>query len=207
MMRYIRNMSLIVVFTCFSRVSFAQEEFNLSVLDLTFVQDNDSLTINELPSEWPLTYGITPKPGPLSIIVPLDGCDPESEATYVRAYQIGSAEALVETLVMVRDTSRVDDPMEIVFTPGNGFATDMAVQAMLFADAPGDGTVEQGFNVFFGPRYASVDDGFATITIDRIEGEGGWDPLTAGEPFVLMIGRGGCTAPMTMPISLIAVTY
>jgi hypothetical protein len=151
-MCYIRNVTLAIVFVLFSQNVMAQGEFNLSVLDLTIVQNNDSLTINDLPSDWPLTYGIAPKPGPLSIIVPMDGCDPDNEATYVRAYQIGLAEDLVKTLVMLRDTSRVDDPLESVFTPGNGFATDMAVQTALLADAPGDATVEQGFNVFFGPR-------------------------------------------------------
>jgi hypothetical protein len=198
---------LAIGFVALSGPVMAQGEFNLSVLDLTIVQANDSLTINELPSDWPLTYSITAVPGPLSIIVPLEGCDMGAEATYVRAYDISTAQALVAALVEVRDTSRVDDPLEITFTPGNGFATDQAVQTMLFADDPKQASLTQGFNVFFGPRYAQADTEFATITIDRIESEGGWDPLNAGQPFVLMIGRAGCTAPMTMPVSLIAVNY
>jgi hypothetical protein len=191
----------------FCHAAHAQAEFNLSVLDLTIVQNGQSLTINERASDWPLTYSITPQPGPLEIIVPMDGCDPEMEATYIRAHDIGTAQALVAMLVEIRDTSRVDDPMDIAFTPGGGYAADLAVQSALFADAPGAATVDQGFNVFFGPRYAGLDDSFATIRIDRIEGAAGWDPLNAGEPFVLMVARAGCTAPMTMPISLIAVTY
>jgi hypothetical protein len=198
---------LAIVMAMFSGPAHAQAEFNLSVLDLTFVQNGDSLTINELPSDWPLTYSITAAPGPLEIIVPMEGCDPEMESTYVRAYDIGQAQALVAMLVELRDTSRVDDPMEIAFTPGGGYAADMAVQSVLYADAPDTATVDQGFNVFFGPRYASIGAEEATIRIERIEGVGGWDPLNAGEAFVLMIARGGCTAPMTMPISLIAVNY
>jgi hypothetical protein len=198
---------LAIVMAMFSGQAHAQAEFNLSVLDLTIVQAGDSLTINELPSDWPLTYSITPVPGPIEIIVPMEGCDPAAESTYVRAYEIGQAQALVAMLDELRITSRFDDPMEMAFTPGGGYAADMAVQSVLYADAPGAATVDQGFNVFFGPRYASIGAEEATIRIERIEGAGGWDPLNAGEPFVLMIGRGGCTAPMTMPISLIAVNY
>jgi hypothetical protein len=203
-MKYV---ALVIGFFGFSGATHAQGDFNLSVLDLTIVQNNDSLTINELPSDWPLTYSITAAPGPMEIIVPMEGCDPDMEASYVRAYEIGQAQALVAMLVEIRDTSQVDDPMEIAFTPGGGYAADMAVQSVLYADAQGAASVDQGFNVFFGPRYASTDGDTATIRIDRIEGTGGWDPLNAGEPFVLMIARGGCTAPMTMPISLIAVNY
>jgi hypothetical protein len=202
-----KNWALAIGFITLSGASWAQAEFNLSVLDLTFVQDNDSLTIQELPSDWPLTYTITAKPGPFSIILPMEDCDPATEATYVRAYDISTAQDLVAMLVELRDFSRVDDPMEIAFTPGNGFAADAAVQNVLFADDPLRASVEQGFNVFFGPRYAAVDAEDATITIDRIDGAGGWDPLNAGKPFVLMIGRAGCTDPMTMPVSLIAVNY
>ncbi len=198
--------ALTTVFAAFSSVATAQAEFNLSILDLTILQDGDSLTINEAPSDWPLSYSITAKPGPLSIILPLGGCRAEEEGTFVRVYDFGVARDLVAGLVAVRDTSRVDDPMEITFSPGFGFAADAGVQGVLYAEDPGSARLDQGFNFFFTERYAEVTPEFATLTIERIEGPDG-DPMAAGEPFILMIGRAGCSEFPAMPVSLIAVSF
>lgn len=205
-MKNLKSACFTAVFTAFSSAASAQAEFNLSILDLTIVQDGDSLTINEAPSDWPLSYSITMRPGPLSIILPLEGCRADEEGTYVRAYDYGLARELVTALVDVRDTSRVDDPMEIAFAPGFGFAADTGVQRVLYAEDPRSARLDQGFNFFFSERYAAVTPEFVTLTIDRIEGPD-WDPMTAGEPFILMIGRAGCSASPAMPVSLIAVNF
>jgi hypothetical protein len=198
--------ALAFVFTIFSGIAMAQEEFGLTILDLTITQDGAPVTINAAPSNWPLSFSINIGPRPFSIILPLEGCKPDAEGTYVRAYDYALATDLVAALVEVRDTSRVDDPMEIAFTPGDGFAADMAVQRVLFADDPQSASLEQGFNYFAGPRYAEVTPTSVTLTIDRIEGPE-WDPLTAGVPFILMVGRTGCSEFPAMPVSLIAVNF
>jgi hypothetical protein len=184
----------------------AQEELGWTVLDMTITQDGENLTINEAPSDWPLSFSIQVGPRPLSITLPLDGCMPDAEATYVRAYDYAVAGDLVAALVSVRDTSRVDDPMEIIFPPGLGMAADAGVQRVMFAEDPASPRLDQGFNYIFAARYSAVTADFVTLTIDRIEGPG-WDPMSAGVPFILMVGRAGCSEFPAMPVALIAVNF
>ncbi len=205
-MRNIQKACLITVFAVFCGSAMAQEELGLTVLDLTITQDGAPVTITAAPSDWPLSFSISIGPRPLSITLPLAGCKPDLEATYVRAYDYDLAGDLVSALVNVRDTSRVDDPMEITFTPGSGFAAEAGVQRVLYADDPTSARLDQGFNYFFAERYAEVTADTVTLTIDRIEGPG-WDPLTAGVPFILMVGRAGCSEFPAMPVSLIAVNF
>jgi hypothetical protein len=205
-MRYIHIIGFMIALKAFLGVAIAQEALGLTVLDLTITQDGQPVTINAAPSEWPLSFSISVGPRPLSITLPLAGCNPEQEATYVRAYDYSVAADLVAGLVSVRDTSRVDDPMEITFPPGFGMAAEEGVQRVLFADDPRSARLDQGFNFFFAARYSEVRPDFVTLTIDRIEGPE-WDPLTAGVPFILMVGRAGCSAFPAMPVSLIAVNF
>jgi hypothetical protein len=205
-MRNIHCASLAVVFAVFCDVAHAQGELALTVLDLTITQDGEPVTISEAPSGWPLSFSIGIGPRPFSITLPLEGCDPANEATYVRAYDYDLAGELVAGLVNVRDTSRLDDPMEITFPPGFGMAAEAGVQRVLFADDPASARLDQGFNYFFAGRYAEVTADTVTMTVDRIEGPD-WDPLTAGVPFILMIGRAGCSSFPAMPVSLVAVNF
>ncbi|MGL5009472.1 MAG: hypothetical protein ACRC6I_06285, partial [Paracoccaceae bacterium] len=159
-----------VVFALIAVGAHAQEELGLTVLDLTITQDGAPVTINEAPSDWPLSFSIGIGPRPFSITLPLAGCDPDLEGTYVRAYDYDAAAGLVAALVNVRDTSRVDDPMEITFPPGFGMAAEAGVQRVLYADDPKSARFEQGFNYFFAERYSDVTTDTVTLTIDRVEG-------------------------------------
>jgi hypothetical protein len=205
-MRAVDTVLCTAVFSVFSTLVSAQGELGLTALNLTITQDGEPVTISEAPSDWPLSFSIDIGPRPFSITLPLEGCDTEDEATYVRAYDYSLATDLVAQLVQVRDTSQVDDPMEITFTPGFGMAADAGVQRVLFADDPTSASLEQGFNYFFAERYSAVTAESVTLTVDRVEGPE-WDPLTAGVPFILMIGRAGCSEFPAMPVSLVAVNF
>jgi hypothetical protein len=184
----------------------AQDQFALTILDMTITQNGEPLTINALSSNWPLTFSITAKPGPVSITLPTEGCDPAAEGTYVRAYDIAVAQDLVARLNDVQTASRLDDPMDIIFPPGLGFAADQGPQRVLLADDPGVARVDQGFNAFGGDRYSQTDPAFVTLTFDSLDAAG-WNPMATADPFVLMIGRVGCSEFPAMPVALVAVTY
>jgi hypothetical protein len=205
-MRYIQLNALTFVFVALSGSAFAQEEFGRTILDLTITQDGAPVTINAAPSDWPLSFSINIGPRPFSITLPLEGCNPDAEGTYVRVYDYGLATDLVAALVEVRDTSRVDDPMEITFLPGNGFAADAGPQRILYAQDPTSAGLDQGFNYFAGERYSAVTADTVTLTIDSVQGPE-WQPLIAGVPFLLMVGRTGCSEFPAMPVSLIAVNF
>lgn len=184
----------------------AQAELGYTVLDLTITQESAPVTINEVPSDWPLTFNINVVMGPIAITLPRAGCDPATEGTYLRVYDPAVGQALVAELVTLRDTSRVDDAMEIAFPMGGGFAEGNGPQTTLYVDDPAGLSWDRGFNAFFEGRYAEVTADTVTLRFDRIEGAAG-DAMAKAEPFILMVGRTGCTEFPAMPISLIAVNY
>jgi hypothetical protein len=188
---------------------------NTAGLGLSVTQDGKAVPLIETmtgkevdgPNGAVRLYLIQIQPKPFSLILPMQGCEADTEATMIRVQDAAEIQPMVEELDVVAAAMSGNAALKTVFQDGYGMAADEGPVTTLMVDEADPVAFNRGFNYFFAERYSAVDTTAATLTVEHLDGTAG-DALTGGKPFLMVIGREGCPlADGQIPIDLVEVTF
>jgi hypothetical protein len=176
---------------------------------LSVTQDGKPLTLNEVdgPDGAVRLYFVQIEPKPFSLILPMQGCAADTEATLIRVQDVAEIQPMVEELGVVAASMSGDAALKAVFQDGYGMAAEDGPVTTLMVDDADPVAFNRGFNYFFAQRYSAVDTAAATLTVEHLDGPLG-DAVTEMTPFLMVIGRDGCPlADGRIPVDMVHVIF
>ncbi len=182
---------------------------------LSVTQDGKPVTLNEAmtgtavdgPNGAVRLYFIQVKPAPFSLILPMQGCATDTEATLIRVQDVAEIQPMVKELGVIASAMSGNAALKTVFQDGYGMAAEEGPVTTLMMDDADPVAFNRGFNYFFAQRYSAVDTTAATLTVEHLGGPLG-DALTEMTPFLMVIGRDGCPlADGQIPVDMVHVTF
>jgi hypothetical protein len=176
---------------------------------LSVTQDGKPLTLNEVdgPDGAVRLYFIQIKPKPFSLVLPMQGCAADTEATLIRVQDVAEIQPMVKELGVVASAMPGNAALKAVFQDGYGMAAEDGPVTTLMVDNADPVAFNRGFNYFFAQRYSAVDATAATLTVEHLDGPLG-DAVTEMTPFLMVIGRDGCPlADGRIPVDMVHVIF